>query len=153
MFWQWRAMPEVVWSASLPAVALILNGVSALGWILVLYSTFCIDHFDLFGVRQVVLYVRGKAYTSSGFATPLPYRLVRNPLMLGFIVAFWATPVMTQGHLLFAVVTTAYVFVAIQLEERDLLRALGDDYRRYREQTPMIIPLPRRRAPVPHSGS
>lgn len=151
LFWQWRPLPQVVWHVGLPAVRSILYGLFAFGWVLVLYSTFCIDHFHLFGLRQVVLHLRGKPYIDPGLATPLPYRLVRNPLMLGFIIAFWSAPVMTQGRLLFCIVTTAYILVAIQLEERDLLRALGEQYRRYRERTPMLLPIPRRHAPGSHA--
>ena len=149
LFWFWRALPAQVWSVETAAVRVVLHGLAALGWVTVLYATFCIDHFDLFGLRQVVLYFRKTEYTSPEFATPWLYQLVRNPLMLGFLTAFWSTPDMSQGRLLFALLTTGYVFVGITFEERDLLRALGEGYRRYRERTPMILPWPRP-SPVSH---
>ncbi len=153
LFWQWRPLPQVVWNVGLPAVRSILYVLFAFGWVLVLYATFCIDHFHLFGLRQVVLHLRGRPHIDPGFATPLPYRFIRNPLMLGFIIAYWSGPVMTQGRLLFCIVTTAYILVAIQFEEQDLLRALGEDYRRYRERTPMLIPFARRHARGSHAAA
>lgn len=147
MFWQWRPMLGVVWSVDNSAAATMLIGLSLAGWGLVLAATFLINHFDLFGLRQVFLYLRGQEYTHIGFRMPLFYKLVRHPLLLGFMIAFWATPTMTTGHLLFAVVTTAWMLFSIQLEERDLVRALPDQYPAYREQVPMLIPgLKRRRA-------
>ncbi len=140
MFWQWRPMPSVIWNVTSEPFATALRAISAAGWLLVLYSTFCIDHFDLFGLRQVVLHLRGKEYTHPGFATPRLYRMVRNPLMLGFLIAFWSTPTMSQGHLLFALLVTGYVFVGVNLEERDLLKTLGPGYEAYRARTPMLIP-------------
>ena len=107
-----------------------------------LYGSLLIDHFDLFGLRQVLLHLRGEPHAEKGFVTPSLYRLIRHPLYLGWLIAFWVTPHMTQGHLLFSILNTVYIFVAIPFEERDLLEILGDDYRRYREHTPMIIPLP-----------
>ena len=146
IFWQWQPMPEVVWSVENDVARLILYCLFAAGWLLVLYSTFCIDHFELFGLRQVYLHLRGRPHSHPGFATPWLYRMVRNPLMLGFITAFWATPTMTQGHLLFALLNTAYVLIiGIRFEERDLLQMLGEDYRHYREHTPMLLPWPRNR--------
>ena len=146
LFWQWRAIPGVMWQVEQPAGRLMMMGLSLAGWALVLYGSFLIDHFDLFGLRQVYLHLRRRTYTHPGFRTPPLYRLVRNPLMMGFLIAFWATPVMTYGHLLFAIMTTGYTLIGIQFEERDLARILGEDYLRYRERTPMILPLPRKKA-------
>jgi protein-S-isoprenylcysteine O-methyltransferase Ste14 len=140
MFWQWRTMPAVIWDVTwMPGRAglWILFG---LGWATVLLSTFMINHFDLFGLRQVYLAWREKPYTDLEFRTSLFYRVVRHPLMLGFIVAFWATPTMTAGHLLFAAATTAYILIAVQLEEHDLNAALDDRYSDYRSRVPMLIP-------------
>ena len=145
LYWQWRPMPVVVWSAENEIGRALLHGLFALGWALVFYSTFCIDHFDLFGLRQVYLSCLNKPYTHPGFAKPMIYRLVRNPLMLGFIIAFWAAPTMTQGRLIFCALATVYVLVGIRLEERDLSAHLGENYRRYRSQTPTLIPWPRPR--------
>ena len=145
LFWAWRPMTSVVWKIDHAMAQLILTGLMFAGFLIVLYASFLIDHFDLFGLRQVFLYLRGKAYTDKPFATPTLYKLVRHPLYVGWIVAFWATPDMTYGHMLFSIVTTAYMFMAITLEERDLGRFLGDDYRRYRERTPIILPWPRKR--------
>lgn len=140
-FWQWRPMPEVVWRVDSQLFQYVLYAVYALGWGLVFYSSFLIDHFDLFGLRQVYLCLIGKEYTNPPFAQPMLYRLVRNPLMLGFLLAFWSTPLMTRGHLLFTVVTTLYIFFGIYMEERGLLTVLGEDYRAYRARTPMVIPF------------
>jgi protein-S-isoprenylcysteine O-methyltransferase Ste14 len=132
-----------------PTLRGVLWGSFAFGWLLVLVSSFLINHFDLFGLRQVWLQLRGRPYRALKFGTPGPYKLVRHPLYLGWLFAFWATPTMTGTHLLFAFATTAYILVAIQLEEQDLIDALGDDYRRYRERVPMILPLPRRDSSTP----
>lgn len=142
MMWQWRPLPSIVWHIEQPTFRAVLIGVSFAGWLLVLYGTFIIDHFDLFGLRQVFLYLRGREYTHPPFVERSIYKLIRHPLMAGFIVAFWATPTMTQGHLLFAMVTTSYILVGILLEERDLCEVLGEDYRRYRMRTPMFVPFP-----------
>jgi protein-S-isoprenylcysteine O-methyltransferase Ste14 len=118
-----------------------------LGWLTVLVSTFLINHFDLFGLRQVYLHFAGRPYTPLPFRTPWLYRVVRHPIMAGFLIAFWATPTMTQGHLLFAAVVTAYVLVALQLEERDLLTYHGEEYSAYQRQVRMLFPIPRRDRP------
>jgi methanethiol S-methyltransferase len=140
LFWQWRTMPAVVWDVTWTAGRVALYVLFWVGWALVLTSTFMINHFDLFGLRQVYLAWRGQPYTDVEFRTSLLYRLVRHPIMLGFIIAFWATPTMTAGHLLFAVATTGYILIALQLEERDLTTGLGDQYREYRRRVPMLIP-------------
>jgi len=141
VFWQWRPIPAVVWEAANPALAMALLGLSLLGWLIVLLSTFLINHFELFGLQQVLLNMIGKDAAEPRFRTPLLYKLVRHPLYLGFIIAFWATPVMTAGHLLFALVTTVYILVAIALEERDLIDLFGDEYRRYRQRVAMLVPF------------
>jgi protein-S-isoprenylcysteine O-methyltransferase Ste14 len=143
IFWQWRPMTGTIWHVEVAWARYALIGMSLVGWLLVLYATFLIDHFDLFGMRQVWLYLKGTPYTHPKFQENVLYRLVRHPLMLGFIVAFCFTPDMTTGHLLFAGVTTAYMIVAIQIEERDLIKFLGDDYRKYRTRVRMLIPLPK----------
>jgi methanethiol S-methyltransferase len=144
LYWQWRTMPAVVWDVTWPPGRVGLWVLFWVGWATVLASTFMINHFDLFGLRQVYLAWRGQPYTDLEFRTTLFYRLVRHPLMLGFVVAFWATPTMTAGHLLFAIATTAYILIAIQLEEDDLVTVLGDQYRDYRRRVPMLIPWRRR---------
>jgi len=145
LFWQWRPMTDVVWNVENPAGRYLLWALFFAGWAVVLISTFLINHFDLFGLRQVYLHQRGREYTHSGFRTPFFYKFVRHPLLLGFIIAFWATPRMTVGHLVFALATTAYILIAIQLEERDLADIHGTPYEEYRKQVPMLLPLPRKR--------
>jgi protein-S-isoprenylcysteine O-methyltransferase Ste14 len=140
LFWQWQPIPSLVWNIETPALAYAAMAGGFLGWLIVLYSTFLISHFELFGLTQVVAHFAGRLAEPMKFRTPGLYRLVRHPIYLGFIVAFWSTPVMTHGHLLFAAVTTAYIFVGIYLEERDLVAMFGDQYRRYREKVAMLLP-------------
>jgi len=141
LFWQWRAIPPMVWQVGSPAGAAAIWATFCLGWVVALLSTFMINHFDLFGLRHVWLAARDVPYRPPEFATSLLYRVVRHPIMLGFFIAFWATPTMTIGHLLFAVLTTGYILVGIQLEERDLVRVHGGRYKEYRRQVSMILPL------------
>ncbi len=143
IFWGWRPIPETVWSVG-GAGATVLWAIFAVGWLIVLVTTFLIDHFDLFGLKQVWTHFRGQEYEPPEFQEPALYRHSRHPLYLGFMLAFWAIPEMTVGHLLFAVATTGYMLVAIQFEERDLLRYHGEAYAAYRERVPMLIPWPGR---------
>jgi protein-S-isoprenylcysteine O-methyltransferase Ste14 len=143
LYWQWRALPAVVWSVQSPAAVTAIDVAFWAGWGMVLLSTFLINHFDLFGLRQVWAYRRNQQIPPSDFRTPMFYKVVRHPIYLGFIVAFWAAPTMTQGHLLFAFATTAYILIAIQFEEHDLVTMFGNRYLTYRTQVSMIIPLPR----------
>jgi len=145
MFWQWRPILSVVWNVTNPIGSLVLTALFWAGWLLVLASTFVISHFDLFGLRQVYLFLKGKQYTSLVFRKRLFYKLVRHPLLLGFMIAFWATPKMSLGHLVFAFATTAYMLIAIQLEERDLANLHGESYRDYQREVSMLIPLPKKR--------
>jgi protein-S-isoprenylcysteine O-methyltransferase Ste14 len=143
LFWQWRPIPTVVWQVADPQIAMAVTGLSLFGWLLLLASTFLINHFELFGLHQVANNLAGREMPEPRFKTPAVYKLVRHPIYLGLIIAFWAAPVMTVGHLLFAAVTTAYIFIGIVLEERDLVAQFGDDYRRYRAQVGMLIPFRR----------
>jgi protein-S-isoprenylcysteine O-methyltransferase Ste14 len=144
LFWRWRTMPSVIWDVTWMPGRVALWIVFGLGWLIALLSTFMINHFDLFGLRQVYLAWRAKPYSDVEFRESLLYRMVRHPLLLGFIIAFWATPTMTAGHLLFAVATTGYMLIGIQLEEHDLRATLGERYRDYRSRVPMLIPGLRR---------
>lgn len=146
LFWQWRTIDATVWSVTDPAGAGLLTGMFWAGWVIVLISTFLISHFELFGLQQVWMNLRQKKFADPVFHTPYLYGLVRHPIYLGFIIAFWSTPVMTAGHMLFACMTLAYVLIAIQFEERDLINLFGDAYRDYRKRVSMLIPLPNRRA-------
>jgi methanethiol S-methyltransferase len=140
LFWQWRPMPAPVWQIGDASVAMAVTALSLVGWLVVLTSTFLINHFELFGLQQVVNNLAGRSAAAPRFRTPLYYKFVRHPIYLGFIIAFWAAPTMTVGRLLFAAVTTAYIFVGIFLEERDLVDLFGDEYRRYRERVSMLVP-------------
>jgi methanethiol S-methyltransferase len=157
LLWQWRPIPSIVWAVDNPSGWILLYLISALGWVTLLTSTFLINHFELFGLQQVFNYWRGARVEPAAFKTPALYKYVRHPLYLGFILAFWATPRMTQGHLLFAAATTAYIFVGIFFEERDLIAHFGDEYRRYRQRVPMILPFRRQgtnsRGPQRRPGS
>jgi len=145
LFWQWRPLGGTVWSVDSVGGVIALRTLFAFGWGLVLFATFLIDHFDLFGLRQVWLYLIGTPYTPRPFATPVLYRYVRHPLYVGWFFAFWMTPTMTVTHLLFAVVTTAYILVAIQFEEHDLTREFGRTYEDYRRNVPMLVPFTARK--------
>jgi protein-S-isoprenylcysteine O-methyltransferase Ste14 len=144
MFAAWQPLGGEVWTVTDAAARGAIWGAFAFGWLLVLVSTFLINHFDLFGLRQVWLQLVGRPYTTLPFGTPVLYRYVRHPLYVGWFFAFWATPTMTLSHLVFAVMTTAYILVAIRLEERDLVAHFGEQYREYRERVPMLVPFTRR---------
>jgi protein-S-isoprenylcysteine O-methyltransferase Ste14 len=146
LFVHWRPILMPVWSVTNPAGVVLLQAVFWLGWFLVLLSTFLINHFELFGLRQVWARLLGRTLPAPEFRTPFVYKRVRHPIYLGFLLAFWATPAMTAGHLLFAMATTGYILIGIWLEERDLIDLFGDQYRRYRQQVSMLIPLPGRKA-------
>jgi protein-S-isoprenylcysteine O-methyltransferase Ste14 len=149
LFWQWRPIGGVVWHVEHPLGQAALYGIFAAGWLIVLVTTFLINHFDLFGLRQVWFHLRDEPYRPLGFVTPGPYRYVRHPLYVGWLLAFWATPTMTAAHLLFAVMTTAYILIAIQLEERDLGEVHGERYAEYRRSVPMLVPRVRVAQPAP----
>jgi methanethiol S-methyltransferase len=140
LFWQWRPIGIEIWTVEYPAARALLWALFASGWGTVLVVTFLINHFDLFGLRQVTLPLIGRPYTPVSFRTPLPYRFVRHPLYFGFLLAFWSTPHMTLAHLLFAAATTAYIVLAIQFEERDLVAEHGKAYEQYRREVPMLVP-------------
>lgn len=145
LFWLWRPLPHVVWHVDAGLARGVLWGVSLFGWLLVLTSSFTINHFELFGLRQVWLHAQGRVAKDEPFVIRAMYRIVRHPLMLGFLIAFWVTPTMTIGHLLFAAVVTGYIFVAVKfLEERDLVAMHGDTYRDYQRKVPMLLPGRRR---------
>lgn len=145
---QWRAVPDVVWSVQQPVAAALLTALSWGGWLLVLVATFLIDHFELFGLKQVIAYFRGRPTRAPEFQVRSLYRVCRHPLYVGFLIAFWATPQMTVGHLMFAVIVSLYLAVGIRIEERTLVAIHGEDYREYRRRVPMLLPLGRRVANV-----
>jgi protein-S-isoprenylcysteine O-methyltransferase Ste14 len=140
LFWQWRPIPATVWQVDNPDLAVVVAMLSLAGWVLVFTSTFLISHFELFGVSQVANHLVDRQVEAPRFRTPLLYKFVRHPIYLGFIIAFWAAPVMTAGHLLFAAVTTTYILLGIYLEERDLIEMFGDQYREYKQRVSMLIP-------------
>jgi protein-S-isoprenylcysteine O-methyltransferase Ste14 len=146
--WLWRPMPGVIWNIESPVGKVVLFGLFWLGWGTLLFSSFIINHFDLFGLRQVWLHIGNKEYHYVEFQTKSFYRYIRHPIMLGFIIAFWATPSMTAGHLLFASAMTAYILIGVQFEEHDLIQHLGKDYEDYQHQVPMFIPLMKKRKPA-----
>jgi protein-S-isoprenylcysteine O-methyltransferase Ste14 len=142
IYWQWQPITTIVWKIENEIVSLFLTGIFFLGWLIVLLSTFMINHLELFGLAQIFDNLKNKKTPNPKFQTNYLYKLVRHPLMLGFLIAFWATPTMTVGHLLFTLVTTIYIFVAVKyLEERDLKKVIGKDYETYQKEVPMIIPF------------
>jgi protein-S-isoprenylcysteine O-methyltransferase Ste14 len=145
LFWLWRPIGGMIWEVTDMAGRAVIWGIYAIGWLLLLAATFLINHFDLFGLRQVYLHLAGLPYTALQFRTPGLYRYVRHPIYLGWLCIFWATPQMTAAHLVLALATTAYILMAIRWEERDLVRAHGETYRLYRDQVPKILPLGRRK--------
>lgn len=138
--WQWRALPQPVWQVTNPLAAKFILGASLAGWFIVLTSTFLISHFELFGLHQVANDLAGKPMPEPQFRSPLYYKLVRHPIYFGFVIAFWATPTMSVGHLVFAIATTGYIVIGILLEERDLMDLFGAEYRSYRQRVPMLVP-------------
>jgi len=140
LYWQWRPMPGVVWQISNPQIATAVMALSFVGWVILFTSTFLINHFELFGLHQVANNLIGRPMPAPRFKMPVYYKFVRHPIYLGLIIAFWAAPTMTVGHLLFAVVTTAYIVVGATLEERDLISLFGDEYRNYRKRVAMLVP-------------
>lgn len=152
LLWQWRPIPAEVWDVRGTMLGTVLAGTYWLGWGLLLLSTFLIDHFELFGLRQVWAYARGDEFHAPDFKTPALYRLVRHPIYLGFVIAFWSAPAMSVGHLLFSAAATGYILLGICFEERDLIAAYGQRYREYRARVPMLIPLPRARSDAAPRG-
>ena len=145
LYWQWQPIPALVWTVPNPTAASVLDGIFWLCWVVLVASTFLLSHFELFGLSQVFARLFGKQLPDAKFRTPLLYRHVRHPIYLGVLLAVWATPAMSVGHLLFAAMITGYILIGIQLEERDLIRQFGDQYRRYRQRAAMLVPLPGRK--------
>lgn len=145
LYWKWQPLTAVVWDVTNATGAMVLTGLFWLGWLIVLASTFMINHFDLFGLRQIYLNLKSEKYSHLPFTTKWLYQFVRHPIMLGFVIAFWSTPRMSVGHLMFAAVTTAYIVVALHLEERDLVTYHGETYKRYKREVPMLLPLGRKK--------
>ena len=142
LLWQWRPLPDLVWSAGPAWLRALLWTLYAAGWAVLVFSTFLIGHFDLFGLRQVLARARRADYAEPGFRQPLFYRIIRHPIMVGFLIAFWAIPDMSVGRLLFAAAATGYIVIAVRFEEHDLRRQLGEPYERYAEQVPRFVPRP-----------
>jgi protein-S-isoprenylcysteine O-methyltransferase Ste14 len=153
LFWYWAPMPALLWSVEAPAARALIMAIYFGGWGVLVLSTFLIDHFNLFGLSQVFAASRGRAAAEPAFRTPFLYKLVRHPIYLGLLMAFWAAPDMTVGRLVFAAATTAYILIGIALEERDLVAAHGDTYRDYRRRVRMLLPLPVARSPAPETRS
>ena len=145
LYWQWQPIPGPVWTVQDPVAAGAINGIFWLGWVVLVASTFMLNHFELFGLSQVFARLFGKRLSDAKFRTPLLYRYVRHPIYLGVLLAVWATPAMTAGHLLFALVITGYILIGVQLEEHDLIQQFGEQYRRYRQNAAMLVPLPGRK--------
>jgi len=140
LFWQWRPMPARLWQIADPQIAMAVTGLSVFGWMIARSSTFLLNHFEMFGLHQVANNLTGRQMPAQRFRAPVFYKLVRHPIYLGFIIAFWVAPTMTVGHLLFAAATTAYIYVGIFLEERDLVDLFGNKYRRYKNRVSMLAP-------------
>lgn len=146
LMWQWQPMVGVIWNVEHPVGASVLWGLFGIGWVMIVLTSFVINHFDLFGLRQVYLHLRGMEYTPLEFKAKWIYKYIRHPLMLGWIIAFWSTPQMSAGHLVFAVGTTVYILIAIQFEEKDLVKFHGEDYENYRRNVSMLLPLKKKKS-------